>query len=134
MQSFFAPAIDNMSLCLRKQYRQRRDVNPKYVFLVGGFSSSPLVQAAMRAELESNGCTVRVLARPEAAIVKGAVLFARAANACDKDQPRPLSNDNVEEEVQEQLQRERAKNKELQDKCTELGKLLTTQMDQQGDY
>ena len=49
------------------------------MFLVGGFSSSPLVQAIATAELAGDGCEVVLAERPGVAIVKGAVLFANNA-------------------------------------------------------
>ncbi|CAN0043200.1 unnamed protein product, partial [Scytosiphon promiscuus] len=76
VRSFFAPVIDKITACLDdlKGDSSLRDL--KYAFLVGGFSSSPLVQAAARTSLEGDECKVIVAVKPEVAIVKGAVLFA----------------------------------------------------------
>ncbi|CAN0396964.1 unnamed protein product, partial [Scytosiphon promiscuus] len=80
VRSFFAPIIDKISACLDglKRNPSLRDIN--YVFMVGGFSTSPLVEAAARSALEHDGCHVMVPPKPEGAIAKGAVLFANNAN------------------------------------------------------
>lgn len=74
--SFFAPTIAKITTCLRNLKAQPALRGLKSVFLVGGFSSCPLVEAAARAELESDECSVIVALRPDVAIVRGAALFA----------------------------------------------------------
>lgn len=81
VRSFFAPTIANIATCLRSLKRDASMNGLKYVFLVGGFSSSPLIQAVARAELEGDGCTVVPTLRPAVAIVRGAVLYANNAKA-----------------------------------------------------
>lgn len=77
--SFFSPTVKNIVACLGDLKRNEYLGGLKYVFLVGGFSSSPLIQAAARAELHGDGRVVLAALRPEVAIVRGAVLFANNA-------------------------------------------------------
>ena len=79
VRSLFAPTIDKISNYLDglKRNPSLRDV--KYVFMVGGFSSSPLVQAAARSSLQDDGCRVIVPPRAETVIARGAVLYANNA-------------------------------------------------------
>ena len=79
VRSFFEPTIANIANCLRDMKGHDLLGGLQYVFLVGGFSSSPLIQAAARAELEVRGCAVVSALRPDVAIVRGAVLFANKA-------------------------------------------------------
>lgn len=51
VESFFSPTIKNIVNCLGDLKRNKSLAGLKYIFLVGGFSSSPLVQAAARSEL-----------------------------------------------------------------------------------
>ena len=78
--SFFTSTLKNIGDCLRDLKRQEPLADLKHVLLVGGFSSSPLVQAVARTELEGGGCDVLLAERPGVAIVKGAVLFANNAD------------------------------------------------------
>lgn len=77
--SFFVPTVKNIVSCLGDLKRNESLEGLKYVFLVGGFSSSPIVQAATRSELHGDGRVVLAALRPEVAIVRGAVLFANNA-------------------------------------------------------
>eukprot|EP00752_Nemacystus_decipiens_P002183 g2078.t1 len=77
--SFFAPTIKDIEVCLRDLKRQEPLADLRQVFLVGGFSSSPLIQAVARAELAGGGCEVVLAERPGVAIVRGGVLFANNA-------------------------------------------------------
>ncbi|CAN0186141.1 unnamed protein product, partial [Scytosiphon promiscuus] len=76
VKSFFTPTLGMIRCCLgdMKSSFQRAGVSLDYVFLVGGFSSSPLVQAAVRQELDDGGCIVKATFRPDVAVVKGAVI------------------------------------------------------------
>lgn len=76
VESFFAPALKNIVTCLGDLKRDKNLAGLKYVFLVGGFSSSPLIQAAARSALHGDGRVILIALRPEVAIVRGAVLFA----------------------------------------------------------
>lgn len=67
--SFFTSTLKNIGDCLRDLKRQEPLADLKHVFLVGGFSSSPLVQAVARTELEGGGCDVLLAKRPGVAIV-----------------------------------------------------------------
>lgn len=79
--SFFTPTIQKIGDCLRDVKRHASLGDLSCVFLVGGFSSSPLIQDVARAELTGGGggCKVVPAERPGVAIVKGAVLFANNA-------------------------------------------------------
>lgn len=79
VESFFAPTVKNIVSCLGDLKRNKSLAGLQYAFLVGGFSSSPLVQAAARSALDVEGCKVISALRPEVAIVRGAVLFANNA-------------------------------------------------------
>ncbi|CAN0185310.1 unnamed protein product, partial [Scytosiphon promiscuus] len=70
---------NKIAACLRSLKRNRSLSELEKVFLVGGFSSSPLIEAVARAELEGDGCTVVPIFRPDVAVVRGAVLFANNA-------------------------------------------------------
>ncbi len=82
VKSFFAPSLNKISTCLDELKRNRSLTGLKYVFMVGGFSSSPLVQAAVRSSFEEiEGCRVVVALQPEVAIVKGAAVCTYDAYA-----------------------------------------------------
>ncbi|CAN0052936.1 unnamed protein product, partial [Hapterophycus canaliculatus] len=81
VRSFFVPSIAKIATCLRGLKCNASMSGLKYVFLVGSFSSSPLIQAVARAELEGDGCIVVPALRPDVAIVRGAVLYANNAEA-----------------------------------------------------
>eukprot|EP00752_Nemacystus_decipiens_P002187 g2082.t1 len=80
VRSFFEPTVANIANCLRDVKRNPILGGLQYVFLVGGFCSSPLVQAAARTELHGGGCAVVAALRPDVAVVRGAVLFANNAD------------------------------------------------------
>lgn len=79
VKSFFDTTIANIAKCLRDLKNDPSLSGLKHVFLVGGFSSSPLIQATARTELNSDGCVMAGALRPNVAIVRGAVLFANNA-------------------------------------------------------
>lgn len=81
VRSFFVPTTTRIADCLRGLKGDPALSGLRYVFLVGGFSSSPLVQQVVRAEVEGGGCAVVASMRPDVAIVKGAVLFANNTQA-----------------------------------------------------
>ena len=89
LRSFFQPTIANIINCLRLIKLTPLFLDSlQYVLLVGGFSSSPLIQAAARAELEGGNCAVVAALRPDVAIVRGAVLFANKAEVFTSRQAR----------------------------------------------
>ena len=75
MTTFFTSTINSIAGCLEKVKRHPDLRDLDHVFLVGGFSSSPLIQKVARDILESDICKVLAILRPEVAIVRGAVLF-----------------------------------------------------------
>lgn len=77
VSSFFTPTLTRIANCLRRLKHDPDLSELQQVHLVGGFSSSPLVQNVARAELEGDNCRVFTeTLRPDVAIVRGAVLFA----------------------------------------------------------
>ncbi|CAN0253179.1 unnamed protein product, partial [Scytosiphon promiscuus] len=74
VRSFFAPVINKIAASLRSLKNGTSVSGLKSVFLVGGFSASPLIQAVARSELEGNGWIVTPTHTPDMAILKGAVL------------------------------------------------------------
>ncbi|CAN0232363.1 unnamed protein product, partial [Ascophyllum nodosum] len=74
--TFFFASLDHIGACLEDLKNNNAIRNLSYVFLVGGFSSSPLVMSIAKAKFNRDGCTVLAALRPDVAIVRGAVLFA----------------------------------------------------------
>ena len=74
--SFFSVSIERIEICLEglKSHDALRKLS--YVVLVGGFSSSPLVQSIVKSKFHGDSCAVIAALRPDVAIVRGAVLFA----------------------------------------------------------
>ncbi|CAM9999887.1 unnamed protein product, partial [Hapterophycus canaliculatus] len=79
VRSFFAPTIKKIAACLRSLKRNPSLKELESVFLVGGFSSSPLIENVARTVLDGHGCAVVPVLRPDVAVVRGAVLFANNA-------------------------------------------------------
>ncbi|CAN0516935.1 unnamed protein product, partial [Scytosiphon promiscuus] len=78
VRTFFEPVINKISACLDDLKCNPSLTDLKYVFMVGGFSASPLLQAAARATFDEEGHRrVIVALRPDVANVKGAVLYAK---------------------------------------------------------
>lgn len=74
--SFFTPTLDKITACLRGLKLQPVLDDLRKVFLVGGFSSSPLLREAVHDVLHNERtCPVLRTDRPDVAIVMGAVLF-----------------------------------------------------------
>lgn len=107
--SFFSPTIERIGTCLWKLKQADALRHLSNVFLVGGFSSSPLIQAIVREKLHGDGCNVVSALRPDVAIVMGAVLFANntpvfssrkarltygvtSTTAYDRDDPAHVNN------------------------------------------
>lgn len=75
VRTFFAPTVGVIRSCLDDIRRSLRAlVSLDYVILVGGFSASPLVETAIRRELDGSGCVVKTLLRPDIAVLKGSVI------------------------------------------------------------
>lgn len=74
--SFFSPTINKIADCLLRLRGNTALCKLHRVYLVGGFSRSPLLERAVRGVLEHAGCSVVAAQRPDLAIVIGAVLYA----------------------------------------------------------
>lgn len=87
VESFFHPSLGMIRSCLRDMRRSFHGVfeSLDYVFLVGGFSISPLVEAAVRKELD--GCRLKTTLRPDVAIVRGAVIASSSSTVFDAPSP-----------------------------------------------
>eukprot|EP00058_Branchiostoma_floridae_P006841 XP_002592329.1 hypothetical protein BRAFLDRAFT_240123 [Branchiostoma floridae] len=79
MRDLFKEVIDNIMNHVEKLMQEESMSNVTYVFLVGGFSESPLLQADFRKRFSNR---VRVLVPNDAslAVVKGAVKFGHTPN------------------------------------------------------
>ncbi|CAN0265222.1 unnamed protein product, partial [Scytosiphon promiscuus] len=76
VRSLFTPVINKIAASLRSLKNDMSVSGLKSVFLVGGFSASPLIQAVARSELKGDGWIVTPTHTPDVAILKGAVLHA----------------------------------------------------------
>lgn len=87
VESFFHPSLGMIRSCLRDMRRSFHEAfeSLDYVFLVGGFSISPLVEAAVRRELD--GCQLKTTLRPDVAIVRGAVIASSSSTVFDAPSP-----------------------------------------------
>ncbi|CAM9681303.1 unnamed protein product [Ectocarpus fasciculatus] len=75
VSTLFTPTIEKIAQCLRKITGMSSLRNLDRVYLVGGFSRSPLVKSMAREELQRfSGCVVDVH-EPDLAIVRGAVMY-----------------------------------------------------------
>lgn len=82
VKSFFAHPIERIGACLEDLRENDALLDMSYVFLVGGFSSSPLVQSIIKVKMHGYiECAVISALRPDVAIVRGAVLFSNNAAA-----------------------------------------------------
>ncbi|CAM9856022.1 unnamed protein product [Ectocarpus sp. 12 AP-2014] len=73
--SFFTPTLDSIARCLRGIKGGSALRNLHRVFVVGGFSRSPLLMQVVRAELQNASCRVVEVSEPDIAIVRGAVKY-----------------------------------------------------------
>eukprot|EP00058_Branchiostoma_floridae_P028056 XP_002613547.1 hypothetical protein BRAFLDRAFT_208293 [Branchiostoma floridae] len=74
MKSFFKPAINSILAHLSPLLTQETISPLKYIFMVGGFSESPILQHAVK-ERFKGACTVLVPDGCGLSIVRGAVMF-----------------------------------------------------------
>lgn len=76
VEHLFKPAIESIVKHLKKLLKQNALRGLKLLFLVGGFSESPLLQARMREEFESQ-YSLLIPRDAQTAVVKGAVMFGK---------------------------------------------------------
>ncbi|XP_035679092.1 heat shock 70 kDa protein 12A-like [Branchiostoma floridae] len=74
MKSFFTPVIDSILAHLDKLVSNEEVTPLKYMFMVGGFSESPILQHAVKEKFQG-ACTVLVPEGCGLSIIKGAVMF-----------------------------------------------------------
>ena len=79
VKHFFEPAIESIVRHLKKLLKQNALRDIKLLFLVGGFSESPLLQARIREEFESQ-YSILIPRDAQTAVVKGAVMFGKRPN------------------------------------------------------
>jgi len=78
MSSFFSPIVNKIVSHVRDLLDEcKKSANPvKYIYLVGGFAESEILQSRVRVEFEGRyGLHVIVPMRPQLMVVTGAVLF-----------------------------------------------------------
>lgn len=76
VKSLFEPAIASIVSHLKKLLKQNALRGIKLLFLVGGFSESPLLQAKIREEFESQ-YSILIPNDAQTAVLKGAVMFGK---------------------------------------------------------
>jgi molecular chaperone DnaK (HSP70) len=76
MQRMFKPAVGGTVNRIREQLNRLGSDRCNYMFLVGGFSRSPVLRSAIEAEFASRADRIVVPPRPERAVLGGAVYFA----------------------------------------------------------
>jgi hypothetical protein len=77
MESFFRPRLDALVSKVQEQFEKLNGQECDYIFLVGGFSNSPLLQQRVKQEFEARLRRKKVVIPPNlsAAIVEGAAYF-----------------------------------------------------------
>jgi len=76
VKSLFEPAITSIINHLKRLLQKRELGGVKLLFLVGGFSESPLLQARIRKEFKSK-YSILIPNDAQTAVVKGAVMFGK---------------------------------------------------------
>lgn len=76
VKNLFKPPIASIINHLKKLLRKKELKGVKLMFLVGGFSESPLLQARMREEFKRN-YSILTPQDAQTAVVKGAVMFGK---------------------------------------------------------
>ena len=74
IRGLFQPVLDSITGHVRSLLAS----NPvKFIFLVGGFAESQLLQETVKSHFQSSRCRVIVPVRPGTAVLRGAVLFGK---------------------------------------------------------
>lgn len=76
IQSFFKPAVTGTIQRIREQMNRLGGKRCNYMFLVGGFSRSPVLRSAIESEFASRVDRIVMPPRPERAVLGGSVYFA----------------------------------------------------------
>lgn len=76
VKSLFEPAVTSIINHLKSLLQKKQLKGIKLLFLVGGFSESPLLQARIRKEFK-NGYNILIPNDAQTAVVKGAVMFGK---------------------------------------------------------
>ncbi|XP_077986416.1 heat shock 70 kDa protein 12A-like [Glandiceps talaboti] len=76
MKRLFQPSIDSITAHMESLLEKPHCKNIKYVFLVGGFSESPLLQKAVKDKFSSR-CRILIPEEAGLSVVKGAVMFGQ---------------------------------------------------------
>ncbi|MCC3568578.1 MAG: chaperone protein [Oscillatoriales cyanobacterium] len=75
MESIFRPTLDGLVSTVENQFRGLKDKDIDIIFLVGGFSTSPLLRQRIKEEFEERVKKIVMPPRPGVAILKGAASF-----------------------------------------------------------
>jgi molecular chaperone DnaK (HSP70) len=75
MSSIFNPSIDGIVQSTQEQFNRLGSQRCDYIFLVGGFSTSPVLQQRIKDEFGTRVKKIVILPEPGAAIVQGAASF-----------------------------------------------------------
>ncbi len=75
MEALFQPALDGIVTKVEEQFRLLGRKKCDFIFLVGGFSSSPLLQKQISEKFGSRVKKIIVPSRPSAAVLLGAVSY-----------------------------------------------------------
>ena len=74
IHSLFTPITDKITSHVKDLISSNR---VKFIFLVGGFAESPVLQKEIKEAFEKNGCRVIIPVRPGVSVMRGAVIFGR---------------------------------------------------------
>ncbi|CAN0492786.1 unnamed protein product, partial [Scytosiphon promiscuus] len=75
VKSFFDGTLQKIAGCLRRIKDETSLGNLHQVYVVGGFSRSPLLLEMVQTVFDQPGCSVVRVHEPDLAIVKGAVMY-----------------------------------------------------------
>lgn len=75
MQMLFTPILNGIIHKVNEQFRKLPEQRCDYIFLVGGFANSPILQKSIEKEFQGRVKEIYVPPMPGAAIVEGAVFY-----------------------------------------------------------
>ncbi len=78
MENIFGPTLDGLVSTVKNQFKELGDEEVDIIFLVGGFSTSPVLRQRIKKEFGSKAKKIVMPPRPGVAILKGAASFGVA--------------------------------------------------------
>lgn len=78
MENIFRPTLDGLVSTVKNQFKELGDEEVDIIFLVGGFSTSPVLRQRIKKEFGSKAKKIVMPPRPGVAILKGAASFGVA--------------------------------------------------------